>query len=101
MTIVAVFRARRTEVGDGPDYYAHLEKMAALATAMPGYISHKAYRAEDDERLTFFEWEDMDSLNAWARHPDHVAVKQIGRERFYADYHLQICEVSRESRFNR
>ena len=33
MTIVAVFRARRTEAGDGPDYYAHLEKMAALATA--------------------------------------------------------------------
>jgi len=99
--IVVVFRAHRTEAGDGPDYYTHLARMAEIAVTMPGYISHKAYKAEDGERLTLFEWESEDTLRDWARHSEHVEVKQIGRDRFYADYHLQVCEVVRDSKFNR
>lgn len=34
-------------------------------------------------------------------HPDHLLTKRLGRERFYEDYHLQVCEVVRESRFSR
>ena len=99
--IVVVFRARRTETGLGPDYLSDLARMEEIATAMPGYISHKAYKSEDGERLTFFEWEDEATLRDWARHSDHVEVKKTGRARYYADYHLQVCEVLRESRFNR
>ncbi|GGE20895.1 hypothetical protein GCM10011360_06950 [Primorskyibacter flagellatus] len=99
--IVVTFRAHRTEAGDGPAYYDALARMEAIATTLPGYIFHKAYRAEDGERLTFFQWESLETLDAWARHPDHVATKRLGRAELYADYHLQVCEVLRESRFNR
>lgn len=99
--IVVVFRAHRTAAGLGPAYYEALAQMEAIATRMPGYISHKAYKAEDGERLTFFEWESAETLRDWARHADHVAVKKLGRDTFYADYHLQVCEVVRESKFRR
>ena|SRR5215813_3700283 len=99
--IVAVFRAHRTPEGLGDEYMYWLGQMAALASKMPGYISHKAYVADDGERLTLFEWESAETLQAWATHPEHIAVKKIGRQKFYQDYHLQVCEVVRESKFKR
>ena len=47
------------------------------------------------------EWESMETLRVWARHPEHVLVKALGRQKFYEDYRLQVCEVVRESTFNR
>ena len=99
--MVVVFRARRTPEGLGPRYSEYLDRMVALAIKMPGYIAHKAYVAEDGERLTLVEWENAETLRGWATHPEHVATKALGRERFYADYHLQVCEVVRESKFGR
>jgi len=37
---------------------------------------------------------------AWATHPEHVLVKELGRQKFYQDYR-QVCEVVRESTFMR
>jgi heme-degrading monooxygenase HmoA len=99
--IVVVFRARRTDEGLGEEYKFWLERMAGLARQMPGYISHKAYVAEDGERLTLFEWQSADTLRAWASHPEHIAVQELGRRKFYTEYHLQVCELVRESTFTR
>jgi heme-degrading monooxygenase HmoA len=99
--MVVVFRARRTPEGDGEEYMRWFQRMSELARAMPGYLSHKGYVAEDGERITLFEWETADTLRAWANHPEHVPVRQLGREKFYAEYHLQVCEVVRESKFSR
>jgi heme-degrading monooxygenase HmoA len=99
--MVVVFRARRTPEGDGEEYMVQLKRMSDLARRMPGYISHKPYVAEDGERLTLFEWESADTLRAWATHPEHVPVKQLGRQKFYTEYHLQVCELVRDSKFTR
>jgi heme-degrading monooxygenase HmoA len=97
--MVVVFRARRTAEGLGDEYAYWFSRMSALAREMPGYISHKGYVAEDGERVTLFEWETAETLHAWATHPEHLAVKKIGREKFYAEYHIQVCEQVRESKF--
>jgi heme-degrading monooxygenase HmoA len=97
--MVIVFRARRTSEGVGEEYKHWFTRMNELACKMPGYISHKAYIADDGERLTLFEWESAGTLNAWATHPEHVGVKELGRRKFYTEYHAQICELVRESKF--
>jgi heme-degrading monooxygenase HmoA len=99
--MVVVFRARRTPEGDGEEYQKQLTRMSDLARRMPGYISHKPYVAEDGERLTLFEWESTETLRAWATHPEHVPVKELGRQKFYTEYHLQVCELVREFKFAR
>ncbi len=39
--------------------------MSALAKAMPGYISHKGFVAEDGERVTIVEFEsDEDAVRS-------------------------------------
>ena len=95
--IVTVFRSRLK-----PDVRATYDPMAArmseLARAMPGYISHKVFTAEDGERVTIVEFADMDSHRAWAEHAEHRAAQRQGRAEFYSEYKLQICEVKRESR---
>ena len=99
--MVVVFRARRTAEGVGEEYRHWFLRMSELACKMPGYISHKGYVADDGERLTLFEWESADTLHAWANHPEHIPVKRLGREKFYTEYHLQVCDVVRESMFRR
>lgn len=96
--IVTVFRSRLRDEHRAA-YLALAPKMAELARGMPGYLSHKAFVAEDGERVTVVEFADLASQQAWATHVDHMAAQQQGRTSFYAEYSIQVCEVLRESRF--
>jgi len=69
--------------------------MSELAQAMPGYISHKGFVAEDGERVTVVEFESEEALEAWRFHPEHVKAKRSGVQTFYSEYKFQICEVIR------
>ena len=60
--------------------------MSDLAKAMPGYIDHKGFVAEDGERLTVVEFDLEESLRRWAIHPEHVEAKKRGRQRFFTEY---------------
>lgn len=96
--IITVFRSRlREEARD--EYMALAPQIAQLAKGMPGYLAHKAFVAEDGERVTIVEFKDQESQKAWATQVDHVAAKKRGRQSFYAEYAIQVCEVLRESKF--
>ena len=96
--ILTVFRSRIKE--EARAEYAELaSKIAALAETMPGFISRKAYVAEDGEKLTLVEFEDEESQRLWSMNVEHLAAKEIGRERFYSEYSVQICTVMRASRY--
>ena len=96
--IVTVFRSRLRE-GVRDDYVAAVARMVELAAAMPGYISHKGFVAEDGERVTIVEFESEEAQRAWSLHPEHVEAKRKGRQDFYLEYRIQICQVQRESAF--
>lgn len=94
--IVTIFRSRlRPEAQD--EYYQWAKRMSALAQTMPGYVSHKAYVAEDGERLTLIEFESAADVQTWAAHPDHVQAKKLGRQQFFINYRVQVCELLRDS----
>jgi len=96
--IVTVFRSRlRSESGD--EYAKWAERMSELVRAMPGYLSHKTFVADDGERVTLVEFESEEAQRAWSAHPEHSRAKVLGRESFYAEYSLQVCSVIREASF--
>lgn len=97
--IVTVFRSR-LKPGIHDDYSPMAERMDELARTMPGYISHKGFTAEDGERVTIVEFASEEAMRAWRRHPEHRAAQVKGREAFYSTYHLQVCELLREARFD-
>jgi heme-degrading monooxygenase HmoA len=98
--IVTVFRSRLMP-GLRDDYVTLVDRMVELASAMPGYISHKGFFAEDGERVTIVEFESEEAQRAWRMHPEHRDAQRKGREIYYASYSVQVCEVKRESKFDR
>jgi heme-degrading monooxygenase HmoA len=97
--IVTVFRSRlRPGVRD--EYVALVERMNEIARTMPGYISHKGFFADDGERVTIVEFEHEEGLRTWRSNPEHMAAQRQARERYYTEYHVQVCTLDRESKFN-
>jgi len=98
--IVTVFRSRLMP-GFKEEYIALVDRMVELAKATPGYISHKGFFADDGERVTIVEFESEEAQRAWRMHPEHRDAQRKGREIYYASYSVQVCEVKRESKFDR
>ena len=89
----------KTQFAQENECAALLDRMSELARTMPGYISHKGFAADDSERITVVEFEHAEGLNAWRRHPEHIAAQRLGRQKFYNEYHVQVCALDRESKF--
>jgi heme-degrading monooxygenase HmoA len=96
--IVTVFRSRLMP-GVREDYIALVDRMVDLAETMPGYISHKGFFAEDGERVTIVEFEHEEGMRAWRMNPEHRAAQKKGREIYYSEYSIQVCNLIRESKF--
>lgn len=92
--VLTVFRSRLREEGAAA-YADHAARMSELARTMPGYVEHKAFTAEDGERVTVVRFADAASHAAWARHPDHVEAQRAGRAAYYEDYSITVAEVVR------
>jgi heme-degrading monooxygenase HmoA len=98
--IVTVFRSRlMPDVRE--EYVALVDRMIELASTMPGYISHKDFFAEDGERVTIVEFESEEAQRAWRMHPEHREAQRKAREVYYTAYSVQVCELKRESKFDR
>ena len=98
--IIVVFRSRLAPEA-GEDYETTGARMDALAAAMPGYVAHKEFAAEDGERVTIVEFENEETMRAWRMHPEHVEAQRKGRSTYYSEFRLTVCDVLREQRFNR
>ena len=98
--IVTVFRSRLMP-GVRDEYVTAVDRMIELASAMPGFISHKGFFADDGERVSIIEFESEETLRAWRMHPEHREAQRKAREIYYADYSVQICQIMRETSFKR
>jgi heme-degrading monooxygenase HmoA len=96
--LVTVFRSR-LKPGVREEYVELVEKIAAIARTMPGYISHKGFFADDGERVTIVEFEHEEGLRAWRMDPEHRAAQKLARTKYYTEYHVQVCKLDRESKF--
>lgn len=96
--IVTVFRTRMNP-GTQDEYGPMAARMSALARAVPGYISHKGFVADDGERVTIVEFESEEALHAWRIDPGHRVAKKRGVESFFSEFKYQICSVIRERRW--
>jgi len=96
---VTVFRARLRPGADMTTLGALGERMYALATQMPGFVSYKDYTAEDGESVTVVEFATEPELLAWRNHPEHREAQERGRREFFAEYKIQVCAVERAYAF--
>ena len=98
--VLVVFRSRLLPEHAG-EFHPLAERMLEIARTMPGFVSYRTYRSDDGERASLIEFESEEHLHAWRTHPEHAEAMRRGRERFYSEYHLQVADPLRESRFTR
>jgi heme-degrading monooxygenase HmoA len=98
--VLTVFRSRLR--ADGVEAYApHARRMSELARSMPGYVEHKAFTADDGERVTVVVFADEASHRAWRDHPEHRAAQQEGVRYYYDAYSIAVGEIDYASAFSR
>jgi heme-degrading monooxygenase HmoA len=79
------------------------DEMLALARSMPGsgFVGLRTYESADGERLAIVWWRDRESLENWRHDVRHRLAQQLGRERWYSFYEIEVAEVIRHHRFER
>jgi heme-degrading monooxygenase HmoA len=100
--VVVVFRSKlRPDLGR--DVIAEAGKRGArmyeLAARMPGFVSYKEFTASDGENVSLVEFETQEQSRAWRDEPEHKETQAWGRERVFAEYRIQVCEVARVTSF--
>ena len=96
--VLVVFRSvLRPENED--EFQELASELITIAESMPGFLSYKVFKADDDERCSIIEFETEEDLKGWRDQVKHRQAQQTGRERFYAEYSLQVGAPSREWSF--
>jgi heme-degrading monooxygenase HmoA len=96
--MVVVFRAR-AKPGIGKEYEETDARMADLAAKMPGFVSYRQYMSTDGEELAVVEFESHETVAASKAHPEHLEAQRLGRERWFTEYRITVCEVVRDYSF--
>ena len=97
---IVIFRSRKTGIGSD-SYRQTATEMSHLVATIPGYISHKTFHNLDGETVTLGEFESLDAIHAWGQHPDHIAAQRLGKQHWYENYELIICDIHSRTTFSR
>ncbi|AJP73560.1 antibiotic biosynthesis monooxygenase family protein [Sphingomonas hengshuiensis] len=92
--IAVIFVAARTTEDDA-GYAAAAAAMDALAARQPGYRGVDSVRGADGVGITVSYWADEASAVAWREHPEHAAIRDAGRARWYLWYRLHVATIGR------
>jgi heme-degrading monooxygenase HmoA len=89
-----IFTSGRTGE-DESGYRAAAQAMDALAAVQPGYRGMTSIRDGDGVGITVSYWVDDAAARAWRDHPDHQAIREAGRGRWYCWYRIEVATITR------
>ncbi|HAM02966.1 MAG TPA: antibiotic biosynthesis monooxygenase [Acidimicrobiaceae bacterium] len=89
--IVTVFRSRlRSEAQLA--YAEEAQQMEERARATEGLLEFKTFVGEDGERVSIIVFDTWENHRAWRVDRVHRLAQRHGREQFYAEYSIRVCE---------
>jgi heme-degrading monooxygenase HmoA len=99
--VLVIFRSRVRPDANlvGIDVIA--ARMYEVASTMPGFVSYKEFRADDQETAAVVEFDSLAHLLACRNHPEHVAAQQRGRDTVFESYDIAVCEQVRRYGFSK
>ncbi|WP_372659150.1 antibiotic biosynthesis monooxygenase [Hydrogenophaga sp.] len=89
---VVIFRARVRQFD--AQYTSVAAQMRELALKDFGCLEFTAV-TEGEQEIALSYWPDEASIRAWKQQADHQMAQQLGRERWYASYSVEIAEIQR------
>lgn len=97
---IILFRSKLTDQA-GEDYQAMNAELEMLVRQNPGFVDAKSYKAADGERLTVVWWRDEASLAEWRNLMRHREAQNIGRQKWYEYYEIDVATITRSRSFAR
>jgi heme-degrading monooxygenase HmoA len=95
--VVVIFRAKIRHLD--ADYADVAARMRELALTQFGCLEFQAVSEGADE-VALSYWPDEASVLAWKSHAEHILAQQMGRQRWYQSYVVQVAHIGREYRFD-
>lgn len=89
---VVIFKAKVRQFDD--EYSQMAERMRDLALTEFGCLEFNAV-TEGDQEIALSYWPSEEHIKAWKQHPEHLAAQQLGKERWYESYSVEIAEIMR------
>lgn len=93
--LIVIFRAKIRALDN--DYSTVAARMRELALSEFGCLEFQAV-TEGKEEVALSYWPDEESIRAWKTHPEHVLAQQLGKQKWYESYTVQIAHIDREYR---
>ena len=92
---ITVFRSRLRDDVSGQRYGERAAELEARADGFPGFVEFKEFVAADGERLALVTFASDAAETAWRDDAEHRAAQEEGRNAFYSEYDVAVCEVLR------
>ncbi|PEE31516.1 antibiotic biosynthesis monooxygenase [Bacillus toyonensis] len=86
---------------DTTDYSTVAETMEELAKQQPGFLGVESARDNSGLGITISYWESLEAIKNWKKNALHKEAKKRGREQWYENFHLRVCLVEKEYKFQR
>jgi heme-degrading monooxygenase HmoA len=96
--VVVVFKITLRPDLQVADYEATGARMVELVSSMPGFLGMDYAEIEGGELLVA-RFESHEALAAWKNQPEHLLAQQRGREEFFANYRIDVCDAVRSYEF--
>jgi heme-degrading monooxygenase HmoA len=96
MMWVVIFRAKMHLVDD--EYARVAQRLRELATGTCGCLDFIAVNEGSDE-VALSYWSSQESIRAWRSHSEHVLAQELGRDRWYESYVVQVAHIERDYRW--
>jgi len=93
-TVSVIFVAQRT-IADDAGYDEAATAMYQLATTQSGFLGMDSVRDITGLGITVSYWASDAHAKAWRDQPDHIAIREAGRARWYTDYSLHVAGITR------
>ncbi|MCB9080090.1 MAG: antibiotic biosynthesis monooxygenase [Lewinellaceae bacterium] len=82
---------------DGYDEMA--DRMVALSATQPGFLGIESWRNAEGYGVTISYWRDLEAIQQWKKHPEHLPAQARGRKEWYEQYYLRVCKVDYDYAF--
>lgn len=93
---VVIFRAKVRSADH--EYSQVAARMRELALGQFGCLEFTAVTEGSDE-IALSYWPSEEHIRSWKAHAEHVLAQQLGRERWYESYSVQVAEIKRDYKF--
>lgn len=87
-----IFRAK-TKALD-PTYFTMAKRMRELAIAEYGCKEFIAV-TEGSSEIAISYWESLELIEKWKQNSEHLVAQELGREKWYENYSVEIIEIIR------